>query len=318
MININELTMDFKDFRAVDNISLNIEEGDVFGFLGPNGAGKTTTIRMLSCIIKPTRGNAIIDGNDILNQPMEIRKKIGVLTENPCIYERLSGRYNLNFFGNLYEVPENILNQRVDELLTMFDLIDRADDKAGTYSKGMKQKLAVARTLLHNPKILFLDEPTSGLDPSASKNLRDYIKKLSEEKKMTIFLCTHNLTEAEYLCNKIAIINKGKIIGIGAPKELSRMLWSGDRSEITVINNYEEKGLTSDIIDHEITQIPGIKECIVEKDKIQISADSATEVNPIVIKKLISLDIDIIEARVLGHSLEDIYLSLIKDENGGK
>ncbi|MHA1271320.1 MAG: ABC transporter ATP-binding protein [Candidatus Helarchaeota archaeon] len=313
MIEIFGLTKTFGNIKAVDNISLKINEGEVFGFLGPNGAGKTTTIRMLCCLIKPDSGTAFINGHDIIEEPMEIRKKIGALTENPCIYERLTGRYNLEFFGKLYDVPENILQHRIDELLDIFDLTARADDKAGTYSKGMKQKLAIIRTLLHNPKIIFFDEPTAGLDPKASKDLRDYIKKLSVERKIIIVLCTHNLSEAEYLCDKIAVINKGKIIGIGRPKELSQLLWSGERTEIVLKNNFIEKGYSESTLKDIISKIPGINECIINKNKIRISTNSTEEVNPLIIKKLNSMDLDIIEVKILSHSLEDIYLSLIKE-----
>ncbi|MHA1696093.1 MAG: ABC transporter ATP-binding protein [Candidatus Helarchaeota archaeon] len=318
MIEIKGLSKNFKKIKALDNISLTVNEGEVFGFLGPNGAGKTTTIRILSCILKPDAGTALLDNYDIHEEPMKIRKLIGVLTENPCIYERLSGRYNLMFFGKLYDVPEDQIKQRVDELLTMFDLQDRSNDKSGTYSKGMKKKLAISRTMIHNPKIIFLDEPTTGLDPKASKDLRDYIKKLSIKRKITIFLSTHNLTEAEYLCDKIAVINKGKIIAIGRPNELSRMLWSGDRVEITLINDYKDKGISQSEIHDMISSIDGVNECIVNDNKIHLSLESAEKVNPIIIKKLISSGIDIVQAKIEGHSLEDIYLSLIKEESDKK
>ncbi|MBD3228717.1 MAG: ATP-binding cassette domain-containing protein [Candidatus Lokiarchaeota archaeon] len=317
MIEIKDLTKDFNTVRAVDHINLEINEGEVFGFLGPNGAGKTTTIRMLNCLIKPTSGVAYLDGNSILEDPMKIRKIIGVLTENPCIYERLSGEYNLKFFGKLYEIPDEVLKHRIKDLLEKFNLIDRAGDKSGTYSKGMKQKLAIIRTLLHDPKILIFDEPTAGLDPKASKDLRDYIKMLSNERKITIFLCTHNLSEAEYLCDKIAVINNGKIVGIGRPKELSRMLWSGDRVAITLTDNITQKNIEMNIEDI-IKRIAGVNECIIKENRIQISTENARKINPLIIRKLIESNQDIVEVKILGHSLEDIYLSLIKDNNEEK
>jgi len=315
MIEINDLTKQFGEILAVDHINLSINDGEVFGFLGPNGAGKTTTIRMLSCLLKPTLGTALINGYDILLDSMKIRKIIGVLTENPSIYERLTARYNLEFFGKLYEVPNDVLNKRIDELLNIFDLIDRADDKVSTFSKGMKQKLSIARTLVHNPEILFLDEPTAGLDPKASKDLRDYIKKLSKERNITIFLCSHNLTEAEYLCDRIAVINNGRIISEGTPKELSRKLWSYERTEVKLAENYLNKISDPNILINEIKSISGVDECYFEDSTLKIFLESAEKINPEIIRKLISLDLDLIEVKVIGHSLEDIYLSLITDES---
>ena len=232
MIRVENLVRKFGDFTAVDGISFEVADGEIFGFLGPNGAGKTTTVRMLSCIIKPSSGNAFLNGFNIIDNPLEIRKNVGTLTENPCLYEKLTSFANLDFFGKLYDVPDGIRSQRINEILEMFDLYDRKDDKVGTFSKGMKQKLAIARSLLHNPQIVFLDEPTSALDPRTAKGIRDYIKKLSESGKHIIFICTHNLTEAEYLCDRVAVINHGKIVGIGSPNELRRTLWKGERIEI--------------------------------------------------------------------------------------
>lgn len=313
VIELKNLTKLFKNITAVDNISLEIDEGEIFGFLGPNGAGKTTTIRILACVVKPTSGTAILDGYDILKDSMKIREIIGVLTENPCIYERLSGIYNLKFFGKLYGVPDNILDDRVDYLLDLFDLKGRANDKSGTYSKGMKQKLAIARTLLHEPQIIFFDEPTSGLDPKMSKNLRDYIKKLSQDRKITIFLSTHNLSEAEYLCDKIAVINEGKIIDVGKPKELSRRLWGGEKIEIKIQDNLEEKAITNSMITSKLSDIPGVNDVNIEDNIIYVSSKSAEDTNPQIIKDLVSLDLDIIEVKLLEHSIEDIYLQLIKE-----
>jgi ABC-2 type transport system ATP-binding protein len=313
VIELKNLTKQFKNIIAVDNVSLEIDEGEIFGFLGPNGAGKTTTIRMLGCVVKPTSGTAILDGYDILKDSMKIRERIGVLTENPCIYERLSGIYNLKFFGKLYGVPDDVLDDRVEYLLNLFDLKDRANDKSGTYSKGMKQKLAIARTLLHEPQIIFFDEPTSGLDPKMSKNLRDYIKKLSQDRKITIFLSTHNLSEAEYLCDKIAVINEGKIIDVGKPKELSRRLWGGEKIQIRIRDNLKEKNITNSMITSSLSDIPGVNEVSLEDNIIYVSSKSAEDANPQIIKDLVSLDLDIIEVKLLEHSIEDIYLQLIKE-----
>src|SRR3990172_8213797 len=198
MIETQELTRRFEATLAVDRLTLQVHDGEIFGFLGPNGAGKTTTLRMLSALIAPTTGTARVAGYTLGAQDQEIRRRVGILTESPGLYDRLSAAYNLEFFAGLYEV-EDVPGQ-VERYLRLLGLLDRRHEPAGTFSKGMRQKLAIARALLHEPRVLFLDEPTSGLDPEAAHLVREFIADL-KGKGRTIFLCTHNLDEADRLCD---------------------------------------------------------------------------------------------------------------------
>ncbi len=207
MIEIENLTRKFGDLTAVDNLTLHVDEGEVFGFLGPNGAGKTTTVRMLCCLISRTSGKATIGGFDISNKAdqQKIRRMVGLLTENPGLYDSLSAYQNLDFYGRLYKIPEQQRKERIDYFLKMLELQEKKDVAAGTFSKGMKQKLAIARALIHDPQVLFLDEPTASLDPEASKTVRDFILELKKEKR-TIFLNTHLLDEAQKICDRVGIL----------------------------------------------------------------------------------------------------------------
>ena len=220
-IKTSRLTKFYETLKAVNEIDLDIHEGEIFGLLGPNGAGTTTTIRILAGILKPTFGNASVIGLDVVKDSLLIREKVGLLTENPSIYERLSVRHNLSFIAEIYGIPKELIQNKIEEIIELFDIEDKIDDSAGTLSKGMKQKVAIARAMIHDPDVLFLDEPTAALAPESAKIVRDQILKLAKEKKRTIFIATHNLDEAERLCDRVAIINKGKIVALGAPKELS-------------------------------------------------------------------------------------------------
>ncbi|MHA1649499.1 MAG: ATP-binding cassette domain-containing protein [Candidatus Helarchaeota archaeon] len=306
MIRVKNLVKHFGDLKAVDGITFTVENGEIFGFLGPNGAGKTTTIRMLSCIIRPTSGNAYLNGYNILDNPMEIRSMVGILTENPCLYERLTPVANLDFFGKLYDIPKTIRATRIDEILEMFDLQDRKFEKVETFSKGMKQKLALARSLLHDPQILFLDEPTSALDPKTAKGVRDYIKKLSEGGDKIIFICTHNLTEAEYLCDRVAVIDHGKIVGIGSPEELSRDIWKGEQVEIA-IKNYDSH------IEQSLKQLNFIKNFEYQDHILRIDVNDTSKDNPRIVETLVKSGAQIVSVEIKRHSLEDIYLNLVRD-----
>ena len=306
MIQVKNLSKNFGNLKAVDGITFEIEKGEIFGFLGPNGAGKTTTIRLLSCIIRPTSGTAFLDGLNILDHAMEIRKIVGVLTEHPCLYERLTPIYNLDFFGKLYEVPDAVRPQRIEELLTMFDLIDRKDEKVETFSKGMKQKLALARALFHNPKIVFLDEPTAALDPKIAKGVRDYIKKLNEEKEQITFISTHNLTEAEYLCDRVAVIDHGKIVGLGSPEELSKDIWKGQQVQIAV-KNYNPQ------MQQRLAELDFIKHFEFQNNILKIDVENTMIDNPRIIEALVKAGAQIVSAEIKKHSLEEVYLNLIRD-----
>lgn len=233
---IKNLSKKFKTVLAVDNISFDIIEGSVFGFLGPNGAGKTTTIRLLLGLVEPTSGEIEILGNNIRNEANKIREKCGALLEHTGLYERLTAEQNLEYYGRIWGMNGSTLENRIKELLTHFGLWERKNEKIGKWSRGMKQKAAIARALIHNPQLLFLDEPTAGLDPVASAALRQDIGNLSKNMGITVFLTTHNLMEAEKLCNKVAVINKGKIISCGHPDELKNI--SGKQKMIITGKNF--------------------------------------------------------------------------------
>lgn len=232
VITTNRLSRQFGENWAVRDLSLSVARGQVFGFLGPNGAGKTTTVRLLNGLLQPSQGAASVLGMDPATDGHAIRARSGVLTENPSLYEALTARENLRFVGRVYGVPEEVLPGRIDTLLARFGLQDRADDKTGAYSRGMKQRLAIARALLHEPEILFLDEPTSGLDPAASRDVQDLVQELAQRHGLTIFMCTHNLVEAEKLCDLVGVIHRGSLRAIGSPAQLARELWHNTLIEI--------------------------------------------------------------------------------------
>ena len=215
-----DLTKFFGHITAVKNLNLKVKKGETFGLLGPNGAGKTTTVRMLNAIIRPTSGTAVVAGYDILKQPEMVKRNTGLLPETPGIYEKLTAREFLTFIGKLYDVERDILEDRVDDLLKIFELEDRADDLLESYSRGMKQKVLIAAALVHDPPIIFLDEPTATLDPASARMVKDMIKLLSEKADKTIFLCTHILPVATELCDRVGIIDRGVLLDVGTPKEL--------------------------------------------------------------------------------------------------
>ena len=207
-----------KEIKAVDELTLEVYEGETFGLLGPNGAGKTTTVRLLNCIIKPTSGAAYVNGHDILSEENEVKKATGLLSESPGLYEKLSAHEFLEFMGALYDVPKEVLPERIDRLLKLFDLYDRGDYLLEGYSRGMKQKVLIAAAIIHDPPIMFFDEPTSNLDPSAALMVRDLIKKLAESAGKTIMICSHMLSIVEGLCDRIGIIKDGRLVAVDTPK----------------------------------------------------------------------------------------------------
>jgi ABC-2 type transport system ATP-binding protein len=208
------------EIKAVDELDLEVYERETFGLLGPNGAGKTTTIRLLNCIIKPTSGTATVNGYDILKEETDVKRVTGLLAESPGLYEKLSAYEFLEFMGALYDVPGDVLHERIDDLLKLFGLYDRRDYLLEGYSRGMKQKILIASALIHDPPILFLDEPTSMLDPRAALMVKDLIKKLADTAGKTIFICSHILPVVEELCDRIGIINQGRLIALGTIDEI--------------------------------------------------------------------------------------------------
>jgi ABC-2 type transport system ATP-binding protein len=222
VITINQLTRHFKETVAVDNLSLEVHAGEIFGFLGHNGAGKTTTVRLLNGVIEPTSGSMrVLDLDPQVDGP-KLRARTGVLTETPSLDERLTAWDNLSIYADLYGVPGAEVRGRIHELLTEFDLADRANEKVGGYSKGMKQRLALARALLHKPELLFLDEATSGLDPVSAHHVNELIERMARREGCTVFMCTHNLVEAQRLCDRVVILEHGRLVALGTPTELTR------------------------------------------------------------------------------------------------
>ncbi len=299
MIRTQKLTRRFGQLTAVDSLDLNVSKGEVFGFLGPNGAGKTTTVRMLAALIAPTAGSATIAGNELGADNRSIRRRVGVLTETPGLYRRLSAQDNLLFFARLYEIADPM--GQVERYLKLFDLWERRSAPAGSYSKGMRQKLAIARALLHEPEILFLDEPTAGLDPEAAKTVRDLIETLRSDER-TIFLCTHNLDEADRLCDRVALF-KTRLITIGCPQELRDQMYG--RRTVVHLANYRE-GIEDRI------GLPFIKHVEVVDGRLVVSLDDPKADNPALVKRLVELGADVQFVTELRVSLEDMYLDLME------
>ena len=244
VIEVSNLTKKFGDFTAVDHISFDVKKSEIFGLLGPNGAGKTTTIRMLSTLTRPTEGTATIGGYDIVKNDSKVRELIGLVSEKIIMYDRLTAKENLMFFGKLYNIPKEILEERIDELLELVQLSQWKNSKVGTFSTGMRQRMNVVRALLNMPKVLFLDEPTLGLDPQSTVEVREFVKKINRENETTIILTTHMMNEADILCDRIGIIDHGKISALDTSTNLKNSI-SGANTTILVL---EISNLDPDLI----------------------------------------------------------------------
>jgi len=302
MIKTENLTKKFDDNLAVDRLTLEIGEGEVFGFLGPNGAGKTTTVRMLTSLIAPTVGTATVMGYDIIQDDQNIRRNVGILTETPGLYDRLSAWRNMTIFANLYEVED--VDGQAGKYLRMLGLWERRNDAVGTFSKGMKQKLAIARALLHEPQILFLDEPTSGLDPEAAKLVRDFVEELSGQGR-TIFICTHNLDEADRLCDRIAVFNT-RLRVVDTPAGLRKRLYG--RQVVFHLADQAEPYLA------QVASLPFINSAEAIDNKLLLALDNPEKENPGLIRALVAANANIQFVGELRHSLEDIYLQLVNED----
>jgi ABC-2 type transport system ATP-binding protein len=235
VIETKNLTKEYNGLVAVDNLNLNIEEGELFGLLGPNGAGKTTTLMTLTTLIKPTSGTGFVNGFDIVKQSSQVRKSIGIVFQDPSSDDTLTGYENLKLHGMLYGMPVQLREKRIKEVLELVNLSDRKNDLVKKYSGGMRRRLEIARGLMHHPKVLFLDEPTLGLDPQARENIWEYIENLSREEKISLIITTHYMEEVDRLCSRLAIIDKGKIVASGSPEKLKRII--GGDVVVLKINN---------------------------------------------------------------------------------
>lgn len=292
--------------KAVDALTLEVNKGEVFGFLGPNGAGKTTTVRMLTGLIRPTTGSAQIAGFELGKNDTEIRRNVGILTESPGMYERLTAEKNLNIFANLYDVPD--VEKSVDKYLSMLGLWERRNDAVGSFSKGMRQKLAVARALIHEPQILFLDEPTTGLDPEASKTVRDFIEELKTEGR-TIFMTTHNLDEAEKLCDRVGIFQQ-RLLTVDSPTNLREKMY-GRR---VVFHLRELQPAWVDLV----SNISGTGNIEVAENKLVVSLKDPEESNPEIIRVLVMAGAQVQFVGEIRHSLEQIYLEMLNSSERGQ
>ncbi|MGE5376800.1 MAG: ABC transporter ATP-binding protein [Bacteroidota bacterium] len=310
VIEVNHLHRNFGDQMAVNGMTFAVETGEVFGLLGPNGAGKTTTVRLLNGILPPSAGSARVFGMDPVSDGARIRQKTGVLTETPALYERLSARENLAFFATLQNLPKPDLDRRVDEMLAFFELSSRANDKVETYSKGMKQRLALARALVHQPPLLFLDEPSSGLDPEAAQQVDDLIASLGRTDGQTVILATHNLLEAQRLCDRVAVINKGKILALGSLKELARKLWP-----VTWVD-FVFHVKPSDTLDESLMAQRGVIQIKmnVERNALAVQVES-DDVIPDVVRRLVEQGASIQRVNPRDYTLEDIYFALQAGES---
>jgi ABC-2 type transport system ATP-binding protein len=304
MITVENLTKKFGEVTAVEGVTFKVEEGEVFGFLGPNGAGKTTTIRMLCCLISKTAGNARIADLQIGSEAdsLKIRKMTGLVPDNVGLYTDLSAYENLDFYGKLYECPEGQRKENIERFLKMLDLWDRKDARAGSFSKGMKQKLALARALVHEPKILFMDEPTANLDPESSKTVRDFILEVKKQGR-TIFLNTHNLDEAQRICDRIGII-KTKLLKIGSPEQLRESL-ARPKIEVRLAE------VSQTLVDALRKKIPNKIE--VSDSKLIIDVTDPDKENPVIVNAISSSGGQIREVGQVVPTLEDVYLQIVKE-----
>jgi len=304
MIEARSLTKYFEDFRAVESASFNVPAGNVLALLGPNGAGKTTTVRMLTSILKPTSGTASVAGYDIVAQPDQVRASVGVLTEHHGLYLRTSGEEYLDFFGDIYGVPKDVRRKRIKNLLERFGLADAGDRRIGGYSKGMRQKLALIRSMLHDPPVLLLDEPTSAMDPQSAKQVRDAIADLRQDNR-AIILCTHNLAEAEELADSIAIVRKGRIIALGNPDDLKDQLLGAKEMEVRLAAS--PNGVVDSVSDLVTVVARG-------DTSFRYRADNFDRANPILIKRLSDQNVPVVSLTEVPRSLEAVYLRAVEED----
>ena len=307
MIETNDLSKQFNnDFWAVDGVSLCVEPGKILALLGQNGAGKTTTVRMLTGLLKPSRGWARVAGFDVTKKPQEIRANVGVLTEQHGLYMRMTGEEYLEFFGKVYRLDPGIIKKRSDYLLQYFGISQAARRRCGEYSKGMKQKLALARALIHDPSVLLLDEPTSAMDPESSRLVRDEIARLRSSQR-TIIICTHNLAEAEALADSIAIIYRGKILLNGTLEELKQIVLGPVEYEATFAHAFDVG---------ELNLPQGVTLASQSADRIRFRVEAPQTVNPLLVNVLTSRNAPLVSFQEVPRRLEQVYLKTMAEAQG--
>jgi len=302
MILTENLGKRFGDFQAVEGVNLEVGTGEVLALLGPNGAGKTTTVRMLTSILKPTSGWARVAGFDVVKQPAQVRARVGVLTEHHGLYHRMPAYDYLDFFGRLYQLSAEQRKKRIEELLSLFGLSHFAHERLGKYSKGMRQKLALARALLHDPPVLLLDEPTSAMDPESARLVRDAIRNLRSEHRAVI-ICTHNLMEAEELADQIAIIRRGRIIIHGSPQALRQRFFGAPEFELRLVAK----------LDGCLPPLPQDVEIrAIGEDWLRFRTPDPAQTNPQMLSNFLAAKIGVISLQEVPRRLEEIYLEAVQ------
>ncbi len=309
MIEVKDLTKNFGTLVALDKLTFSVQPGEVFGLLGPNGAGKTTTLNILCTILKPTSGRAIINGVDVTHHPAQVRRMIGIVFQEPSIDDRLTGRENLEMHANLYGVPSGEQKKRIDEVLELVELKDKADLLMRTYSGGMRRRLEIARGLIHYPKVLFLDEPTIGLDPQTREHIWIYISALSKRENITMILTTHYMEEADKLCDRIAIIDYGKIIALDEPKRLKE----GLEGDMVSVKAESVKGLAE-----KLKQLNLVKDIKESDGELKLVVKNGGAIVPRIVEVAASLGVHIESMSIREPTLEDVFLHFTGREIRGE
>ncbi len=313
-IEVDSLTKEFGDFKAVDDISFQVEEGEIFGFLGPNGAGKSTTMMILTTLLKPTSGNVFVGGYDVMLNAKKVREKIGYVQQEISVDEFLTGRENLYLHARINQIPSNLIKSRIDDVLELVELGEKKDQAALTYSGGMRKRLDIANGLLSRPSVLFLDEPTVGLDIQTRRKIWGYIKKIRKDFGMTIFISTHYMEEADKLCDRIGIIDHGKIQIVDTPKSMK----SAIGNEIISFNLVDGKA-NQDALIEQINKIEFVKEVKIKQDLITVFSTKSNEVIPKIFQESINLEMRIRSLTLKQPTLDDVFISYtghdLRDEN---
>ena len=316
-IEINSLTKSFGDFNAVDDITLKIESGEIFGFLGPNGAGKSTTMMILTTLLKPTFGNALVQGYDVQSQGKKVRENIGFVQQDISVDEYLTGRENLILQARISRIPKSEISSRIDEVLELVELTERQNQASITYSGGMRKRLDIASGLLHRPKVLFLDEPTVGLDIQTRRKIWEYIRKIHKEFGMTIFLSTHYMEEDDKLCDRIGIIDNGKIQAIDKPSTMKNAL-GNDRISFTLVDGIDKR----DSLIKKIEEIEFVKEIKLKEDDITVFSSQSTDVIPSIFQISNDMEMKIKTISLTQPTLDDVFISYtghnLRDDTGKK
>ena len=307
MIDASGLTKQFDQFLAVSDLDLRVEPGELLALLGPNGAGKTTTVRMLGSILRPSAGTATVNGFDVVRQADLVRRSIGMLTEHPGLYPRMNGLEYLTFYGRLYGMRDSDIRRRTLSLFERFAMPGMAERRLGTYSKGMRQKVGLIRSMLHDPAVLLLDEPTSAMDPHSARLVRDAIRSLRQDRR-SVILCTHNLVEAEGLADRIAIIRQGRIVCVGTTSELKRITLGLPLHELHLDRPVDGNENLSMLVDVDA----------IQGNVIRYRTDRPQVVNPLLVQKVSELGVGVVALQELPQSLEDVYLRVLREQVDGQ